>query len=328
MNISVSTVSRVVNNRDRVDPETREKILRALKEFNYQPDEIARSLRGNAVNVIGVIVPDIANTFFSMVIKGIESAARQNRYSVILCNSDADREREEECLQMLLQRKIAALIIASINGSSELMKQYFQLKIPVVFIDNIPKSEENYNSVTIDNFKAGYSLAKHLIELGHARIYTITGPLKETSAAERFNGWKKALAEAKINPGKGWMVEGDFKEDSGYRLMKEILKQRELPTAVFAANNFMAYGVVKAVCELGLRIPEDISVVTFDAVDITGLMKFQITSVIQPAGGIGKLAAEICIQEARNPDVRAYRKVVLEHELILGNSVKGIPAHV
>lgn len=322
LNISVSTVSRVVNNKDRVDPKTREKILTALKEFNYYPNEFARSLKKNSSNVIGIIVPDITNIFFSTIIKAIDLYTRQKNYSIIFCNSDGDTAREKECLEILLHRKIAALIIATVNGYSINIQQYFKLKIPVVFIDNIPNINENFNSVTIDNYNASITIVKYLLENGHRRIYTLTGPLNETTAAERLEGWKAALAQAGVLYDEDWISVCNFKEESGYKATKAILSKSVIPTAIFAANNFMAYGAIKAILENGLRVPEDISVATFDAIDNTGLMQFKLTSIIQPANEIGKLAAEICIQNYQENEIRAFNKIILENELIIGNTTK------
>ncbi|MGI6113696.1 MAG: LacI family DNA-binding transcriptional regulator [Mahellales bacterium] len=320
LNVSVSTVSRVVNNKSYVDPQTREKVLSALEKFNYHPNEIARSLKNKTSKAIGIIVPDITNNFFSTVIKGIEQITRQHEYSVILCNSDENQEREEEYVQLLLQKQVSALVIATVSKNMNHVRQYIKHRIPVVFIDNLPKIDENFDFVAIDNIKASYDLVKHLIDLGHKKIAIISGPRHETTGEERLMGWKKALSDHGIRIKKEWIGEGDFKQDSGYNIMKEFLKQEEFPTAIFAANNTLAYGAIQAIMEKGLRIPQDIAIVCFDALDPTGLIRPQITSIIQPAEEIGKIAAEIIIRKINKSRIKIFEKVVLQPKLIIKES--------
>lgn len=320
LNISVSTVSRVINNKDRISPETREKVLKALKELQYRPNEAARNLKSRSATAIGVIVPDISNSFYSTVIKGIEGVARENGFSIILCNSDEDAERQEEYTELLLQKQIAGLIIATVGSNIDFFKKYSEQGIPVNFIDNLPKSKENFDFVAIDNIKASYELTNHLIKLGHKEIAIITGSLEETTAAERLEGWKKALSENSIAVRKEWIGVGSFKQESGYKVMKSFLKQANKPTAVLAANNFLAYGAIRALYDNGIRIPEDMAVVCFDAADPTGLIRPQITSIIQPAEEIGRIAVDIIIRKAQNPGLRVYKKVILEPTLDIRES--------
>ncbi|RKL63293.1 LacI family transcriptional regulator [Thermoanaerobacteraceae bacterium SP2] len=321
LNVSVSTVSRVVNNKDRVDPKTREKILKALKEFNYKPNEVARNLKKKTSKTIGIIVPDISNFFFAMVIKGAEGVARQNGYSILLCNSDEDIITEEHYAQLLLQKQISGLIIGSVGGNIDIIfKQYIKSKIPVVFIDNLPKIKDNFDFVTIDNIKASYDLTNHLINLGHKNIAIITGRLDETTAYERLKGWEKSLKEHNIPVKKEWIGIGDFKQESGYKIMEGFLKMNEIPTAVFAANNHLAYGAMRAIIDAGLKVPDDIAMVCFDAIDPTGLIKPQITSIVQPAEEIGKIAAEIIMRKTHDSNLKIFEKVILEPQLIIKES--------
>lgn len=320
LNISVSTVSRVINNKNRVDGETREMVLKALEKFQYSPNEIARSLKSKTTKAIGLIVPDISNYFFSMVLKGVEAEVRKHGYYLILCNSDEDKEREKEYVKFLLQKQISGLIIAIEGFEASFFVQYKKLGIPVVFIDNLPKIDENYDYVAIDNKKAGYELVNHLIEAGHSKIAIITGLLNESTASERYKGWEKALLEHDIPIKKKWIGIGDFKQESGYHIMQDFLKQEEIVTAVFAANNLLAYGAMHAIKEAGLKVPDDISVVCFDAIDFTGLLKPQITSVIQPAEEIGRIAGEIIIRKILNTGTKIFERIVLEPQLEIKES--------
>lgn len=312
VNVSVSTVSRVLNGKDRVSEETREKVLDAIKKFNYKPNEIARSLRNKSSMTIGLVLPDISNEFFSLLSKGAESVAKENGYLTILCNSDNDNETEEEYMHMLRQKQVDGIILATVCRDKEYFESILESNVPVVFVDNLPKLKNNYNSVTIDNEKAAYDLTRYLILNGHEQIGAIMGSMKETSAAERLKGYKRALCESSIKINQNHIRIGDFTLESGYKNMKIILEKDSVPGAVFAANNMIAYGAVKAIREKGLKVGEDIEVVCFDANDNTGLMSIRIPSMIQPAEKIGKIALDIIIKRLEGGDNRIYDKMILE----------------
>ena len=316
LNISVSTVSRVLNGRDRVSDETREKVLNAINEFNYKPNEIARSLRNRSSMTIGIIVPDISNEFFALLSKGAEAVAKNNGYLVILCNSDYDEAMEKEYLNMLTQKQVDGIIVATVCKDDEYFEKILNSGIPVVFVDNLPQIKRNYNFVTIDNEKAGYDLTKHLINSGYKDIAIITGKIQETSAIERLDGWKRALNEMGLKVNNDLIGIGDFKIQSGYKIMRKMLEQNKRPQALLAANNNIAYGAVKAIREKGLRVPNDLYVVCFDATDNTGLMSIKLPSMIQPAEKIGEIALEIIIKRLDNKEFKIFDKVILEPSFV------------
>ncbi|MEA4890701.1 MAG: LacI family DNA-binding transcriptional regulator [Clostridiaceae bacterium] len=326
LHVSVSTVSRVVNNQDRVDPATRQRTLEALKKFNYQPDDNARRLKTNISNVLGVIVPDISNPFYAMVIKGIERVAAEKGYSVILCNTDENREREKDAIHLLMRQKVAGMIVATIFKKDSVDKYYSNLSCPVVFFDNVPEANTQINMVTINNVRATRDLVRFMLENGHRRIYMITGPAGESSADERLMGWRRSLQNAGIEPEEDWVMHGDFREESGAQIMTEFLNRPKRPTAVCIANNFMAYGAVKSIYAAGLSIPEDISLGAFDIIDATGLMKLNITTILEPAEDIGKIAADICLSANTHEGIKMCSKIILEHAFQKSGSVQKIKA--
>ncbi|MGI5877300.1 MAG: LacI family DNA-binding transcriptional regulator [Christensenellales bacterium] len=321
LGVSVSTVSRVVNNKDRVDPETRKRVLHALREMNYQPDENARRLKTNTSNVLGVIVPDLSNPFYALVIKGIEREAAAHGYIVIVCNTDETRERERDAVALLIRQKVAGIIAATTFDDEEIRRCYSQPDCPVVFFDNIPSVQIETHCVTIDNVRAARELTGYMIEQGHRRIYMISGPRGEYSADERVTGWRAALKAAGIAPRDRWIARGDFREESGRRIMEDFLARSQPPTAVLAANNFMAYGAIKAIFDAGLSVPEDISVGAFDAADTTGLMRIDIASIEQPSEDIGAVAAELCLQPHPPGGARVSRRMVLDYRFMKNHSV-------
>lgn len=322
LHVSVSTISRVVNNKDRVDPETRKRILETLRKFNYQPNENARRLKTNTSNVFGVIVPDISNPFYASVLKGIERISSQNGYSVMLCNTDEIKAREKSAIHLLLRQNVAGFMVATVLDDASVLKYYSQLECPAVFFDNVPSVDVHINCVTIDNIRAAREMVGYMINQGHRKIFMISGPAGESSADERLAGWKMALKDVGVEPGNDWIQHGDFREETGRLIMKDFLQRSDRPTAVCVANNFMAYGAVKSIFEAGLSIPDDISIGAFDVVDTTGLIKLQMTSIVQPAEDIGVVAADMCVQASGQKKIKMSRKIVLEHQLLKNNTVK------
>lgn len=321
LSISVSTVSRVVNNQDRVDPVTRKKVLEALRQFNYQPNENARRLKTNVSNVLGVIVSDISNPFFASVLKGIETVAAQEGYSVILCNTGDSRRREVEAVKLLMRQKVAGMIVATIMDSENVKEHYLSIEQSLVFFDNIPYVDTPVHSVTIDNKRAAKELVAHMIEQGHHRVFMISGPQGESSADERVMGWKLALAEAGIEPEEDWLAYGDFKEESGKQIVQDFLSRKQAPTAICVANNFMAYGAIQAIEKAGLAIPQDVSIGAFDVVDTTGLMRLNITTIIEPTEQIGMVAANMCINSNTPDGIKLSQHMILEHDFHINNTV-------
>jgi len=324
LKLSTSTVSRVVNNQDRVDPETRQRVMAALKRHNYQPDENARRLKTNSSNVIGVIVPDIANPFFAQVIKGIEKGLAPARHPLLLCNTDESREREVEAVQLFRRQKVAGIIVATSLEQRQIRKTYAAAGCPVVFFDNVPHDLEPVRAVSIDNARAACELVRYLVSQGHRRVFLIGGPLGESSADAREQGWRQALAEAGIEPRADWLWHGNFQESSGEAAMNRFLAREELPTAICAANNFMAYGAVKAIEARGLSIPEDLSLAAFDAIDPSGLMRLSLTSILQPAEAIGQVAADLCLAAQKPNAPNVSQRVILEHAFFAGRSVRAL----
>lgn len=319
-NVSISTVSRVINNKDRVDKYTRKRVLEAVEELQYYPNDIARNLRGKSAKTIAVVVPDLSNYFYASVIKGIESVSQQKGYSVLVCNSNEDVETELRHTHVLLQKQISGLAIATVGGDIDFYQQYLNNNIPVVFFDNCPKTEQSFDFVSIDNVKASCDLVEHLIHLGHRNIAILTGSQSETSASERLYGWKRALEQNNLPVVEELIGIGGFTIKSGVELMRKMLSLKHRPTAVFAANNFLAYGAIQVILEAKLCIPEDIAIACFDAVDHTGLMNPQITTSIQPSEEIGNIAAELLINKIENKKVKMFQKIILEPKLLIKES--------
>ncbi len=315
LNVSVSTVSRVVNNQDRVSPSTRKRILAALKKFNYQPDETARSLKTKVSNILGVIVPDISNPFFALAIKGIERIAATNGFTVLLCNTHAEEERERNAVHLLLGQRVAGLVAATTLKGTQANEVYGAVGCPVVFFDNVPDMDGEQNSVTINNRKAAAEMTEQILAEGYGKVHMIAGPAGESSSDERMKGWRDALRRNGVEVRTDLLIYGDDSEESGRLAMEELLGRVACPFAVLVSNNFMAYGAIKTVFAAGKSVPGDVLVCAFDAIDTTGLMRIRIPSVLQPAEDIGAVAADTCIQASMNKELRIGRHLVLEHKM-------------
>ncbi len=320
LGLSESTVSRALSGTGRVSEATRLLVQNAVKKRNYTPNDIARSLRRRDGRSIGIIVTDITNIFFASVLKGAQMVAHGQGYSTLISNSDEEAALETASLRLMLEKQVSGLILATVGGSPEQLAQCRRLGVPIVFIDNLPTLGYPYDSVSVDNHKSAYLLTRKLLERGMRRIGVITGPLDQSSGLHRWEGFERAMQEAQLPIHQLWVRQGDFRVESGYAAMSSILSQQDTPQAVIVANNYMAFGAIRAIRERGQQVPRDIAIVSFDTEDISGLMHPAITTMNQPAVDIGRQAAEILIDRLTdNAPEHAVAKV-LDPIFVEGNS--------
>lgn len=328
LNVSVSTVSRAVNNKEYVKEATREKVLRALEEYNYVPNEIARSLKTQSTKTIGVVLPDICESFFGMIIKGIDKVVAKYGYTIIVADTNENRKNEEKYLSILYQKRIDALVLATVDLKGQKVVQYFDNSIPVVFIDNIPQLERSIDFVTIDNFEASKKAVHYLLKKGHKKIATIIGSIEETTGYQRMEGYKDVLEEAGIPVQEELIQYGNYKEDKGYQCMCALLDNKDKCdfTAVYVTSEMMTFGAIKAILNRGLRIPEDISFVGFDVHDKAGLVSPAITTIRQDEEQIGRRTGELLISKLKNKEGNdnTGSRILLEAYLVEGQSVKDL----
>ena len=316
--VSVSTVSRVINGKDRVSGETRDKVNKALETLDYKPNEMARVLRGKKSNTIGIVVSDISNNFFAKLIKGAERAAMAKGYNILVCSTNSDCAKELECIELLISKQVSGIIVASVGSGLE----SHQDEIPIVYIDNLPRHTKEFNSVSIDNVLASRRLTEYLIAQGHKDIAILAGNLMESTAEDRLSGWKKAMSSEGLEIHEHWTLTGEFTIESGYQCMEKLLAQKVRPTAVLAANNTIAYGAMLALRQNGYDVPGDVSIAAFDADDETRLITPKLTTINQPVQEFGKVAVDICLHHIGKEGQSHCQQVVLPYELIEGDSVK------
>lgn len=322
-NVSITTVSRVLNNKtEGIGEETRKRVLDIIEELDYRPNTIARSMVTKQTNTIGLIIPDIRNPFFPELVRGVEDFANDAEYSVFLCNTDGSIKREVEALRLMKEKNVDGIVFTYSHATT---KHPFQSlvhrhRIPVVLLDR-GLDGEIYSGVYTDNEKAGYIATKHLIDLSHVQIGCITGPEHVQNSKDRLKGYMKALKRAGIPIDHRRIVSGDYQLEGGYRAAKALLEKGHV-TAIFAFNDLMAFGVYQAAAEMGVAIPDDLSVVGFDNLKYNRLLQPKLTTIEQPTYEMGKTATELLLQQIRESKRVKTQTIYLDPSLIIRNSTK------
>lgn len=307
--VSVGTVSHVINHTAGVREPVRRRVLEAIERLGYQPSLLARGLRRNQTTIIGVIIPDISNPFFPLVVRGVEDIAYQNSYRLMLCNADNDAQKEQVYFDELRAYRMAGLIVIPSANSRLVAAADTAGELPVVCLDRCPESWKG-DSITVDNTEGAYQATRYLLELGHRRIAAITGQLHVTSAVERLKGFKRALREFAVTIAPEYIQEGRFDRLSGYEKSLLLLQFSPRPTAIFAANDLVALGVLAAMRELGLRCPEDVSLTGFDDLELASFTNPALTTVAQPAYQMGARAAALLFERLRGEALPAQHIVM------------------
>jgi len=317
-NVSIATVSAVINSSAYVSPLLKRRVTKALKELDYFPNDIARSLRSKKTRSLGVIIPDITNPFFTSVVRGIEDVANNFGYTVILCNSDEDHNKEKVYINMLRSKHIDGLLLAAAGVN---VKYGESPNFPIIYINRIPLNP-NVDSVVVNNFKGAYEATHYLIQLGHTRIGMISGMPGLYTTTERLRGYKEAMASSKVSIVKDFLKQGDGRLASGYEKGKELLRLHKNPTAIFVTNNLMTLGLIKVIDELHLLCPQDVSIVSFDEVEWTDVFHPKLTTVAQPAYEMGKQSAELLISRIEGKVTKGIKRIILEPTLIIRESCR------
>ncbi len=318
--VSPATVSRVLNNKPGLKESTRQKVLQIAKELNYSPNYLARSLKKQRTDTIALIVSDITNPFFTTLARGVEDKASQNGFNVIFCNTDEDIEKEKAYLELMLQRRVDGILIASCSDGKT-FSLFCKKNVPLVLVDR-RVNNPNLDCVTGDNEEGAYQLTRHLIEThGIKKIAILSGPLTLSTSRERIQGYQRALREFNIAIPKNYTVIGTYKEDFGYRATLEFLKKEGSKIeAIFAGNNFIAVGVIRAARDVGIRVPGDLALVTFDDFEFASSLFPFLTAAKQPAYTMGSLACEFLLQRIRGERIKERREVVLKPEILIRRS--------
>jgi LacI family transcriptional regulator len=322
--VSVTTVSHVVNATRFVSENARQRVNDAISELKYVPSALARSLKNNQTHTIGMMIPNCTNPFFAELIRGIEDTCFAAGFNVILCNSDDDPHKQRKYIRVLTEKQVDGIIVFSSGGDSELSEALREVLMPKILIDR-EVEHVSADLVELDHEAGAWLATRHLVSLGHRRIATITGPLDLAPARYRRDGYRRAMDEAGLAVNPTWEVEGGFTSELGYSAMQRLLALGQMPSAVFASNDLMAIGAICAATAHGLRVPQEISVIGFDDIALATYSSPPLTTVAQPKHQLGSLAATLLMERIENPD-RPLRREIMQPTLCLRRSTMAYPA--
>jgi LacI family transcriptional regulator, galactose operon repressor len=318
--VSVITVSRLLNNPEIVSEKTANKIATAMEELHYQPSQIARSLVKKRTNTIGVIMSDIKNTFFNSWFRIIEDYASSHGFNLVLCNTDEDPSKEIKYIKLLQSQRVDGIIIVPCAEKS--VDYLLKSHIHFILVDRVLKPNK-VNYVSTDHYAGAFEATEYLIKLGHKKIAVLKGPGILYPDKERYTGFEEAMKKHKIKIEKGFVLNCEFDETKAYEATLELLKSNLKPTALFTFNSKMMNGSIKATQSLGLTIPRDISLISFDQIPGHEIFRPQISCVTQPIKLLGIDSITALINKIKNDGAATVRKI-LEPQLVIGNSCKKI----
>lgn len=293
--VSTSTVSHVVNGTRFVSDGTRARVEDAIRTLGFRPNALARSLRRGRSHTLGLILPDSANPFFAEIGRELETSAFEAGLSVVLCNTEGDREKERLYAGVLARNQVDGIVLVATTDRSAFLRTELAGRLPLVILDR-EASRPGLDCVVADHFRGGGLAARHLVALGHRRLACIAGPAGLSSAEQRLAGFRKALQEAGTGDRNAAVCHGDFHPASGWDLARKLLRGPQPPTAVFACNDMMALGVLRAAHELGHRVPDDLAVVGYDDIELSRYSVPALTTIAQPKREMAREALNLLLR--------------------------------
>jgi LacI family transcriptional regulator len=324
LGVSITTVSKVLNNRDDIGHATRARVLAKVAELGYQPNAVARSLTLRRTHTLGIVIPDLMHSFFVEIVAGLESIARTRGFGLLLCSSNEDPQRERAEIDMLRQRQVDGIVLASTNvaGNTDLLQRLGPAGIGLVMIDRDDHPDVHCDRVVTDDEAVGRLATSHLLDQGRQLVAHIAGP-SIVHAKRRADGYRAALKARGIRIRPDYVVRGGFMDADGYRAMKKLLGVKPRPDAVFAANDPAAIGAMKAIWEAGLQVPEDIAIVGAGDIALGDLLRVPLTTVSWSRDELGKQAANLILERIGPEPPTTFRRVVIEPELVVRRSSGG-----
>ncbi len=320
--ISRSTVSRVLSDHPNVNDETRARVQSVMKELNYIPNRLAQGLVTGKINVVGLIVGDIRNPYFSEITRAVEEVLNGQGYLVVLCDSAYNPQKEVDFLNVSRELGFASIIMTSAMDNEELVANLSKLSCPVVLLNRYLSSFRT-DVVSFDNEQGAYMAAEHVIKLGHRDFRILMGPAQSSSTIGRERGYRRAFAEHDIACGQSMFAYGDLRFETGYQFGLDLLKEKHRPTAVLAGNDLMAIGVIKAWIDKGLKVPDDLSVTGFDDIPMAGMSAVPLTTIRQPQVEMGRQAAQVVLDRMQG-NRSLPRRIIFDAELVVRSSVRRI----
>ena len=321
--VSTTTVSHVVNRTRFVSDKVRAEVEAAIRELGYVPSAVARSLKSNTTKTIGMLIPNCSNPYFAEIVRSVEDHCFGAGYTLILCNTDDDPHRQGVYLQVLSEKRIDGMIIIS-TGEDEALRRSLQgLPIPTVLLDR-EIDEVHCDLVETAHLQGGVMATQHLIDLGHRRIACLSGPADLNPSAQRIEGWRTALAQSGLTAqAQDLLWHSDFTSQGGFTAMQSILASPQPPTAVFVCNDLMCIGALSAAHEAGVRVPQDMSLIGFDDIELARFASPALTTIAQPKHRIGVAAVDMLLERIQGGRVQA-RKVLFQPALVVRHSTAGV----
>lgn len=313
------TVSRVINNSGYVNEQTRARVEAAIADLGYVPNVLARSLRSRRTDTLGLILTDISNPFWTTVARGVEDAASDAGFNVILCNTDESEVEQDKYLRVLVQKQVDGVLLVPARSAVEPIKFVQSQNTSVVVLDRrIPDSQTDV--VRCDSEDGAYQLTRLLLSLGHRRISMLSGPRGVSTADDRVSGYRRALTEVGLNIDPALVYYGEFSLESGYTMTQQVLTVAPRPSALFAGNNFIAIGALRALRDAGLRVPKDLALVGFDDLPPDLVVDPFLTVAAQPAYEMGRQATELLLARLSGEAPSDYQEIVLPTVVVVRES--------
>jgi LacI family transcriptional regulator len=318
--VSVATVSRVINKTGYVSDDLQQRVYQAMDTLNYKPSALAQSLRNQRTQVVGVLIPLLDQPFFSALTYSIEQSLFASDYRTLICSSGENHLKEDAYIDMLLRQRVDGVIFAPMGQSSDNIRHLLERKIPVVIVDRDLPELKGVNRVLTDNYRGGYDGMCHLLELGHRQIGIIGAPFYSEAMIQRVRGTQQALMDFGVTPDPQMLITDTLQQfEMGYAAGRTLLDKPHPPTAIFALTDVIAVGVLHTAATLGLKLPDDLSIVGFDNIPLASYVVPELTTIAQPIYQMGEMATQLLLRQMQNFET-PVTTIVLKDELVLRKS--------
>ena len=319
LGVSVTTVSRALNDKPDISAEMKQRVVEKAQALGYVSNTLARQLRTQRTNTIGVVISDNANPFFAHIVRGIQDTALTHGYHIVLCNTDEDYDKEIEAIRILRQMQVAGIIINPTQAKEQSMLDLIGSKVPFVLINRY-FDEIDTNFVVGNDVAGGYLATEHLLSQGFSEIWNIAGPLRISPARDRLRGYQRALADSGIEYDERLVVSDCIDMNDGYYATGEILDRAEPPIAVCCFSDYVAVGAMDAILEAGLAIPEDVRLVGYDDIEFAPYLRVPLTTIDNPRYTVGETAVNVLVDIIDQSTEAETNHVVLEPKLVIRSS--------
>lgn len=319
-NVSMATVSRVVNGNPNVKPTTRKKVLATIERLGYRPNAVARGLASKKTTTVGAIIPDISSIFFAELARGIEDIATMYKYNIILSNSDQNKDKELQLINTMYEKQVDGILFMGGTITEDHVKQFESSSVPVVLAATYDETN-TIPSVNIDYEQAAFEATKFLLDKENKAVAFISGAIDTTISKQKYAGYQRAFKESDISLNEEFVVKGEYTYDSGIEAFDELFALENKPTAIFVSSDEMALGVIHGAQDKGLTVPDDLEVFGFDNTRLASMVRPTLSTIVQPMYDIGAVAMRLLTKYMNNEEV-VEKKVVLPHRIVERNSTK------